>query len=206
MIGLDTVVQKNEAKEIGTVQGAGLISRLAYIRGQQIGVDVEKLLVRSGLTRSDVTNQSARISVSKQIKFVELVADATGDNNFGFHLARGFDLREIGLLYYVAASADTVGEALERAARCSVIINEGIVLTIQRKNRLRVCFKHQGIARYTDRHQIEFWVTTLVRVVRQLASRKIYPDRVSLIHHKIDEQDEFQKFIGGKLQGDAHTD
>jgi len=200
------MVPKKATKEIGTVQGASLISRLAYIRGQQIDIDVETLLDRSGLTRGDVTNQDARISVSKQIKFVELVAEAIDDDNFGFHLAQGFDLREIGLLYYVVASADTVGEALERAARCSVIINEGIVLTIQRKKRLRVVFKHQGIARYTDRHQIEFWVTTLIRIVRQLTSRQIYPDRVSLMHHKIDEQGEFQKFIGGKLQVDAHID
>jgi hypothetical protein len=62
---------------------------------------------------------TVRISAKKQINFVELVAEEIDDPTFGFHLARGFDLRMIGLLYYVAASAKTLGDALQspRVAR-----------------------------------------------------------------------------------------
>jgi hypothetical protein len=45
-----------------------------------------------------------------QIKFVELVASALQDNLLGFHLAQNFDLREMGFLYYVPASSETLGE------------------------------------------------------------------------------------------------
>jgi hypothetical protein len=81
---------------------AGLMSRLAYARGKHEGIDVAKLLTRSGLTLGDIQDASVRIAAQKQINFVERLARTIDDPNFGFHLAREFDLRTIGLLYYVA--------------------------------------------------------------------------------------------------------
>jgi hypothetical protein len=45
------------------------------------------------------------------------VAIALKDDRLGFTLARDFDLREIGLLYYVMACSQTLGDALKRIAR-----------------------------------------------------------------------------------------
>jgi hypothetical protein len=44
---------------------------------------------------------------------------ALKDDCIGFTLARDFDLREIGLLYYVMACSQTLGDALKRIARYS---------------------------------------------------------------------------------------
>ena len=63
-----------------------------------------------------------------QIKFLDLVAAALEDDFLGFHLAQTADLRQLGLLYYVLASSETLIDALQRAARYSSIVNEGISL------------------------------------------------------------------------------
>ena len=63
-----------------------------------------------------------------QIRFLDLAADALQDDLLGFHLARDYDLREIGLLYYVLASSDVLNDALQKAARYSRIVNEGVSL------------------------------------------------------------------------------
>jgi AraC-type transcriptional regulator len=55
-----------------------------------------------------------------------IVANALGDESLGFHLAQLPDLRELGLLFYVAASSEALGDALQRAARYSSIVNEGL--------------------------------------------------------------------------------
>jgi len=191
---------------MSSVHSAGLMSRLAYAYGKKAGADVEKLLTQSGLTLHDIHNISIRIGAQKQIDFVELVAEEIGDSNLGFHLARGFDLRTIGLLYYVAASAKTLGEALQRAGRCSATVNEGVVLAIRHDKALHVSFKYTGLARYTDRQQIEFWITALVRIVRHLSNREIHPLRVQFVHHKPDENGEFKNFIGARVEGDSHVD
>jgi AraC-like DNA-binding protein len=197
---------RSPTKRITSAQTSGLISRLAYARGMQAGIDVDKLLKRSGLAISDINDQSARISVQKQIKFVELVAEEIGDANFGFHLAQEFDLREIGFLYYIAASADTLGEALRRAERYSVTANESVILAIRRQKLLHVYFQYRGVARHTDIHQIEFWITAFIRAIRHLTNRKIHPYRVRLAHHKNDKKNEFRNFVGGKIETDSDVD
>ena len=54
-------------------------------------------------------------------------AIALKDDCIGLTLARDFDLREIGLLYYVMACSQTLGDALKRIARYSKITNEALV-------------------------------------------------------------------------------
>jgi len=197
---------KNKPTDLGVTRSLGLISRLAYARAQRAGIRVEKLLRRSRLTIDEIRDVSAPIGVQKQIKFVELVAETIGDANLGFHLALDFDLRAIGLLYYVAASAKTFGEALRRAARCSAIVNEAIVFGIRFEKSLHISFKYRDVARYTDRHQIEFWTTSLVRIARHLTNREIKPLRVRLVHHRNDKTGELRKFFGTQIEGDADAD
>ena len=91
---------------------AGVLSRVAYRYAARRGIEVAPLLEQAGLTQKDIEDRNATIGVVNQIKFVGLVATALGDELLGFHLADDFDFREIGLLYYVAASADTLGAAL----------------------------------------------------------------------------------------------
>ncbi len=54
-----------------------------------------------------------------QIKVLELAAQELQDDFLGFHLARSFDLREIGLHYYVMASSEQLAEGLRNAERYS---------------------------------------------------------------------------------------
>lgn len=175
---------KKTTNDLISAQSSGLMSRLAYTYGKHADANVAKLLKQSGLTLDDIHDVDVRISAQKQINFVELVAEEIDDPTFGFHLAREFDLRMIGLLYYVAASAKTLGDALQRVGRCSAIVNEGILLAIRHDTSVHVSFKYRDVARYTDRQQIEFWITALVRIVRHLTNREINPLRVRLVHHK----------------------
>lgn len=83
----------------------------------------------SGLTRAQIDNPRAQIKVRDQIKFLNFVASALNDDFLGFRLAQLCDLREIGLLYYVLASSETLIDALQRAVRYSTIVNEGVSQT-----------------------------------------------------------------------------
>ena len=52
------------------------------------------------------------------------------DDCLAFTLARDFDPRELGLLYYVMASSQTLGDALKHWI--SQITNEALVIDIRR--------------------------------------------------------------------------
>lgn len=160
------------------------MSRLAYKHAHAAGIDLEAELQKAALTRAQIENPREPIKVRDQIKFLNLVASAVDDDFLGFHLAQQCDLREIGLLYYVLASSETLIDALQRAVRYSTIVNEGVSQTCIDGKNIGLSFHYVGVSRHPDRHQIEFWITALVRTCRQLAGFRVVPERVRLVHHR----------------------
>src|SRR4051812_6524481 len=93
--------------------GGGL-SRLAVARLRSAGVPVQPILRRVGLTPEVIADPEERLSVQSQIALLDEAAIALKDDCLGFTLARNHDPREIGLLYYVMASSQTLGDGLSR--------------------------------------------------------------------------------------------
>src|SRR3954464_13411755 len=106
----------------------GAVTRLAAGRVAAAGLNPDPLLRQAGLAGTAIQDPDARVEVAAQVAFLNLVAEALPDPLLGFHLAQGFDPREVGLLYFVLASSATLGDALARVARYSTIANEGIEL------------------------------------------------------------------------------
>ena len=119
----------------------GGLSRLAIARLKSAGVPVTPLQKRVGLTPELIADPKERLSVRSQIAFLAEAAKALKDDCIGFTLARDFDLRELGLLYYVMASSVTLGEALKRLARYSNVTNQALVFRYQDGNRLIISLR-----------------------------------------------------------------
>ena len=184
----------------------GIVTRLACGRARQEGVEVELLLRKAGLTPQQIDDPSARLAVKSQIRFLELAAASLKDECLGFHLAQKFDLRTSGLFHYVLASSDTLDEALRRGVRYSAIVNEGITLKFREDGDIRINFEYAGVARHSDRHQIEFSVATLVRECRQLTNRRLPASRVSFTHRRNEITSEFRTFFGSDVTFGAAVD
>src|SRR5499427_2354439 len=136
----------------------GGLSRLAIARLKSAGVEVAPLLKRAGLTPELIAEPEERLSVRSQIALLDEAAIALKDDCIGFTLARDFDPREIGLLYYVMASSQTLGDALKRIARYSKVTNEALAFGYQEGNRLILSLSYSGVPRHSDRHQMEFCI------------------------------------------------
>ena len=186
---------------------AGLLSRLACARAISAGIDVAPLMVKAAVTRRQVEDQCVRLPVKGQINFVELVADALHDDVLGFHLGCAYDLREIGLLYYVWNSSNLLGDAFRRAERYISIVNEAVCLRVRRDGTdLALTSTYVGVKRLSDRHQMEFWITSLVRTCRQMTNRHLLPSRVRLIHRRNGGAATLEKFLGCEVEFGADTD
>ena len=139
-------------KQFAAIPSAtGGIARLAYARAKEAGIALPQLLADSGLTVAQIEDRHARLKVKAQITFLGLVADALGDDLLGFHLAHSFDLREIGLLYYVMASSEVLEDALRRVERYSGIVTEGISLQVHTGKHVTIRFNYVGVERHSDR-------------------------------------------------------
>jgi AraC-like DNA-binding protein len=200
-------MRDRDSKRLGTLPNAtGSITRLAYAKAKDAGADLVPLLKEAGLTLREIEDPDVRLRVRDQIRFLNLAAGALQDDYLGFHLAQQPDLREIGLLYYVAASSEMMSEALRRAARYSSIVNEGVSLKYLDARDVSVKFEYVGVSRHLDRHQIEFFMTLLVRMCRQLTGLRLVPTRVSFTHRRDGNYPAFVEFFGGNGEFGATAD
>jgi AraC-like DNA-binding protein len=186
---------------------SGMPTRLACKRVQAAGIELEPLLAKAGLTKQQIEDVGTRISVQCQIKFLKLAASAIQDEYLGFHLGQQLsEPQKFGLLYYVAASSDTLGEALAQVARYCSTVNEGLSPKYLGGKDIRILFTNIGFARHLDQHQIECWVTLLIRLSRKLTGSLVKPKRVRFIHRRTGNVSEFAAFLGCDIDFGATVD
>jgi len=185
--------------------GGGL-SRLAIARLQSAGVPVAPLLRRVGLTPEVIADPEERLSVRSQVALLDEAAIALKDDCLGFTLARDFDPRELGLLYYVMASSQTLGDALRRVARYSQITNEALVVGYREGNRLIINLSYSGVPRHSERHQIEFCMFAVLRICRVLTGQNLVPQYFWISHLRPGANSEMARFVGTKVEFGADKD
>jgi Arabinose-binding domain of AraC transcription regulator, N-term len=197
----------NSEQDLASIPMAGGgLSRLAIARLESAGVPVAPLLKRAGLTPELIAQPEERLSVRSQIALLDEAAIALKDDCIGFTLARDFDPREIGLLYYVMASSQTLGDALKRIARYSKVTNEALVFGYREGNRLIISLSYSGVPRHSDRHQIEFCMFAALRVCRVLTGQNLVPQHFSISHYRSEGTSEMARFVGRKVEFGADAD
>jgi AraC-like DNA-binding protein len=185
----------------------GGIARLACARLGEMGKDPIVMLSKVGLTPERARDPAVRLEARTQIKLLELAAEELQDEWLGFHLARSFDLREIGLVYYVIASSDQLADALRNAERYSQINNEGVRLRFSMQDGVAViALDYVNVDRAADRHHIEFWLVTLVRICRQVTNGRLAPSRLKTKHFRNRTPAEFRTFFGVDIEFGADGD
>jgi AraC-like DNA-binding protein len=197
----------NSEQDLASIPMAqGGLSRLAIARLKSAGVPVAPLLRRVGLTPELIADPEERLSVRSQIALLDEAAIALKDDCIGFTLARDFDPREIGLLYYVMASSQTLGEALKRLARYSKVTNEALVFGYREGNWLVVSLNYSGVPRHSDRHQIEFCMFAVLRLCRVLTAQNLVPQNFSIAHYRSGGTSEMTQFVRTKVEFGADRD
>ena len=211
IIGLQraTPVNKRDGSALRRLVAAptatGLASRLAVAHLERRGINPGPLLKQAGLSATALSDEK-RIPVRGQIEFLALVSRAVADDWIGLTLAADFDLREMGMLYYVAASSHRLGDALQRLERYARLGNEAVVVQITKGPVCRVGLSYTGVPRHLDRHQIELLAFALLRLFRQLAGRKVMPVAASFIHHRSGDLRQARRHFGDDVKFAASAD
>ncbi len=197
----------SKPKDFRSIPSAtGGIARLACARLRELGKDVKAVLSKAGLRLEEVADPTVRLEVRTQIKLLELAAEELRDDFLGFHLARSFDLREIGLAYYVMASSEQLADALRNAEHYSRINTDGVRLRFKLDGTADIAIDYVNVDRGSDRHQIEFWLVTLMRICRQLTDSRIAARRLKVRHSRAGSPVAFKSFFGTDVEFDADTD
>lgn len=184
----------------------GIAARLAYAEAKRAGVTVAPLLDRAGFSRRQIEDSSVRLSVADQVTFLNLVADATRDDLLGFHLAKRCELRATGLFYYVLASSATLTDVFQRATRFSSMVNEGAAQRFIDGRSIGVAVNYTGVSRHQDRHQVEFWFASMMRLLRELTGVRLAAQRVRVSHTRTRGAREISAYFGCAVEFGAGAD
>ena len=190
--------------EVGTKQVlptvTGFAARQAIAALRKHNIATAPLLRRAGLSEYDFARRDSgplhnRVPALGQAKFLDYAAEAMDDSAFGLHLAEQADPRDVGILFYVASGAQSLGEALTLFARYFRIVNEAVHLKLTRKPEgvdLEVGFI--GIPRHSVRHNVEFGFAVILKALRELTRRNICPTRTAFAHARNSDLREFEGF------------
>jgi AraC-like DNA-binding protein len=172
---------------------------------QAAGLPVEQLLQEAGLKLQQINDPQCRVEAAAQIKLLQIAAEAMNDDLLGFHLSRLLDLRETGLIYYILSSSGSFIEALQAAKRYSRLVNEGIEIKFD-SERTTIALSYVDVDRRSDRHHMELWLFSMVRMCRQLTDTRIAPQELKARHIRDATPMEFREFLGCDITFGANSD
>ena len=162
-------------------RGVAASETLRYL--DKNGVDVEAILSKAQLSRSQLSQDSGGISVASQHRFLEFAAAETNDSLLGLHVAADMDLRDAGILFYLAAASATVAEALDYLARYAGTANEALHLEIsQHQGETVVTLRPIGGHDEPRRQFSEFIALAVVRSLNRATNRDFAPSRMTFAH------------------------
>lgn len=95
------------------------------------GVDSKQVLIRAGLNPAHLTDPNARYSYPAVTHLWKMAAKVSGDPCFGFKAASFWHPTTLHALGYTWLASDTLGEALQRAARYVRIANTALTATFE---------------------------------------------------------------------------
>jgi AraC-like DNA-binding protein len=161
----------------------GIAAREVLHHLDRYGIDAEPLLATAELSRGQVMQEPGGISFASQHQFLELAAVKTNDSLLGLHAAAEMDLRDAGILFYLAASSPTVTEALEHLVRYAGAESEAVRLEMSREQNETVLTARPVLAFDEPGRQFsEFIALAFVRILRSLTNRDFAPRRITFVH------------------------
>ena len=143
----------------------------------------------------------------RKARFSEYAAETLGDSEFGLHLAQNTNPREAGLLFYVSAAAEDIGDALALAARYCRIVNEAVRLKLVRTPEgMTVEVKFIGVPRHFAWQNTEFIIAAMVKSLREIAGRDFQPAHVGFTLAREPDPGEFARFFGCPVEFSGTAD
>src|SRR4030095_9163955 len=86
-------------------------------------------------------------------------------------------------------------------------MNEGVRLNVKLDDRAAaIALDYVDIERQSDRHQIEFWLVTMVRICRRVTDTRLAPRHLRIRHRRDETPAEFKSFFGCDVEFCADND
>lgn len=161
-----------------------------------------------GLSRTDVASPDGRISYASYMGLIERAALILSEPGYGLKLGSSRDVRDSGLVGFIALNSPTLGDALANVERYINVTNEGLDVVFASLG------SGGGVLRFREadaplrglRHHAEQSVATLVKGAREMTQLRANPVRVEFTHGKPNARIDYQSILGCPVRFQAEWD
>jgi hypothetical protein len=174
---------------------------------RRAGHPVEGVLKEVGLSRANISAPESRIPYAAFVRLIERAALLLANPGYGLKLGTSHDVREHGLIGFVALNSAALREALANIERYVGVTSEGIDAvfeTVGEGSALR--FRESDTALRGLRHNSEQAVAQLVVGVREMTRQKATPLRVEFMHARPNARIEYEGILGCPVRFGAAWD
>lgn len=170
------------------------------------GKDVMELLSRHGLADGPAGGPYAKIALRSYVGFFEDAANLLERPYLGLELGQAFRAWEIGPVYSLLATAQTVRGALDVFARFQRVWQSHTTMTCQRQEEHSVyTYMIDDLSVWPRRQDAEYAIAGLCGMVRQLLSERWSPVEVVFEHDISGREDVLRRFFKCRVRGDASS-
>ena len=174
---------------------------------RRAGLALDRPLRQAGLARTDLASPDARIPYAAFIALIEEAALLLADPAYGLKLGASHDVRDNGLLGFIALNSPTLRDALVNVQRYLRVTNEGtdaVLLSAGRGSALR--FRDADPALRGLRHNSDRVSAQFVKGAREMTRAKATPVRVEFIHVRPNEHIDYEGILGCPVRFQADWD
>ncbi|MFT3924031.1 MAG: AraC family transcriptional regulator [Myxococcales bacterium] len=165
---------------IGSRATLGLLEYLG-----EVGCDAAPLLRRTELAASLFAEPEALLPLARFVRFLELCAQASGDDCFGAHYASHYPIRNTGLAGYATIGSTTLGSGCNAVARYYALLADATELTLTTHGpRARLSYTLTDSSIWPRRQDAECMLTVLLGWLRDALGAAWSPEEVWFEHAK----------------------
>jgi AraC-like DNA-binding protein len=174
---------------------------------RRAGHALDSLLKEVGLVRVDLASPDNRISYAAYVGLIERAAMLLADPGYGLKLGASHDIRDNGLLGFLALNSPTLSDALANVERYVSVTNEGIDAVFEHDGEgSALRFREADASLRGLRHNSEQAAAQVVRGARELTRKKATPVRVEFMHGRPNESIDYEGTLGCPIKFHAKWD
>ena len=160
-----------------------------------------------GLFRTDISSPDGRIPYAAFMRLIERAALLLAEPGYGLKLGASHDVRDNGLLGFIAVNSPTLRDALANIERYIRVTNEGTDAVLELAGPVSALrFRDADPALRGLRQNSERVSAQFVKGARELTRAKATPVRVEFIHGRPNERIDYQGILGCPVRFQAEWD
>jgi AraC-like DNA-binding protein len=170
------------------------------------GIATRPLLEKLRTDRRDL-KYGRQLPAAHFAALLDFGAAQTRDGHFGLHRGGEFRLKDGGVLAYLAASAETLGEAMSHYQRYASIVCDGFTIDLERDDEgLRFLLHVADRSWGRCRHLAEFTAARTVSALRVVTGVQLRPLSVQFAHAGAGPVAECRRLFGCEVAFGEHAD